>query len=230
MSLPAAKELRARADRFTERAALSGTPRSRFLRDQRRRVMARLLPSLAMVAVATGAAALADLFRSPPVARVVTLTEGATAVVLAILALATTLARRNIIALVSIASAGTVAVVVGWGIVTAVTGGIESPYALAVPLGLTVMLLTVPFPPWNVPALALVAAIVLALVAPSAPPSAYVMFVLVGAGGWTIARTRRRRALLQFRRVERLAAVARRIRNVQEQLVIVEKLEALRVL
>ncbi len=192
--------------------------------------MARLLPSLAMLAVATGAAAVVDLFRNPPIERTVTLTEGATAVVLALFALATTFARKSIVALITIACAGTIALVLGWGIVTSITGGIASPYALAVPLGLTVMLLTVPFPPWNVPVLALASAIVLALVAPSAPPSAYVMFLLLGAGGFTIARTRRRRALLHFRRVERLANAALRIRRVQEQLVMVEKLEALRVL
>jgi len=73
-------------------------------------------------------------------------------------------------------------------------------------------------------------ALATALAAPSAPPSAYVVFLLVGAGGWGIARTRRRRALVSFRRVERLAAAVARMRRVQEQLVLVEKLEALRVL
>jgi signal transduction histidine kinase len=57
-----------------------------------------------------------------------------------------------------------------------------------------------------------------------------VLFALVGAGGYGIARTRRRRALVSFRRVERLAAAVARMRRVQEQLVVVEKLEALRVL
>lgn len=230
MSLPAAKDLRARADRVIERAALRGTPRSRFVREQRRNLVARLLPTLAMVAVASGAAALADLFRDSPYPREVTIAQGLTATVLAALVLGASLGRRSFPALVAIATSATFVLLVGWGVVTRLTGGVTSPYALAVPLGLTVVLLTIPFPPRIVPALALGGAVVTAVSAPGAPPSAFVVFALLGAGGWQIARTRRKRALLTFRRVERLAAAVARIRRVQDQLVVVEKLEALRVL
>ena len=82
VSLAAARELRARADRVTERAALSGTPRSRFLREERRRLSARMLPALGTLAAATGAAAAADVFREPPVPREVLLAQGVTASVL----------------------------------------------------------------------------------------------------------------------------------------------------
>jgi signal transduction histidine kinase len=229
-SLPAAKDLRARADRVIERAALAGTPRRRFLREQRRSLAARLLPTLAMIGVASGAAAVVDLFREPPYPREVTIAQGLTATVLAMLVLGTSLGRRNLAALVGIASAGTLVVVAGWGIVTRLTGGVISPYALAVPLGLTVILLTIPFPPRIAPVLALASAMVMAVSAPGAPPSAFIVFALLGAGGWQIARTRRRRALQSFRRVERLSGAIARIRQVQDQLVVVEKLEALRVL
>src|SRR5262249_34374899 len=107
MSLPALKDLRARADRVIERAALSGTPRSRFFREQRGRLTRRLLPTLAMVAVATGAAAASDLFQSS-VARDVTLAQGVTATILAALALGTRsrVARKSGAALASLAFAG----------------------------------------------------------------------------------------------------------------------------
>ncbi|MDF2695798.1 MAG: sensor histidine kinase, partial [Labilithrix sp.] len=230
MSLPAAKDLRERADRVIAGAALSGTPRRRFLREQRRRVVARLLPTLAIVAVATGAAAVADLFQTPAVSRAVTLAQATSAAVLAGLALACTAARRNHVALMSIAFGGVLVLVLGWGIVTAETGGMKSAYALSVPMGLTVLVMAVPLLPWHVPVLTALAAGVFALAAPGAPPSAFILFALLGGGGVAIARTRRRRALVSFRRVERLAAAVARIRRVQDQLVVVEKLEALRVL
>lgn len=230
VSLPTAKDLRDRANRVGERAALPGTPRSRFLREQRRRVIARLLPVLAMIAVGTGAAALTDLFRDPPVSRWVSLSQGLTATMLAALAIATTFARRSHVALVTIAVIGAAVMAAGWGAVAAFTGGVASPYALAIPLGITVMVTTLPLPPRVVPAVAAMGGLAMGLGCPGAPPSAYVVFLLLGGGGYVIARTRQRRALHTFRKVERLAMAVARIRRVQEQLVMVEKLEALRVL
>ncbi len=231
MSLPAAKDLRERADRVIAGAALRGTPRNRFLREQRRRIVARLLPTLALAAVATGAAAIADLFHAQPVPRTVTLAQGLTATVLAGLALGSTIARRKHVVLMSIAFVGICVLVLGWALVTADTGGIESPYALSVPMGLTVLVIAVPLLPWQVPVLSAIgAAAFAAATMPGAPPSAFVLFALLGGGGFAMARARRRRALLAFRRVERLAGAVARLRRVQDQLVVVEKLEALRVL
>jgi signal transduction histidine kinase len=230
MSLPAAKELRARADRVTERAALSGTPRSRFLREQRKRLFGRLLPALATLAVATGVAALTDLFQTPSLPGTVTLAQGLTATILAVLALGSTIAKRNQAALMAIAFVGSCVLIAGWAVVTAETGGVRSPYALSVPMGLTVLIMAVPMLPWYVPVLAALGAGATLFAAPNAPPVAYVVFVLIGGGGWAIARARRRRALYAFRRVERLASAIARLRRVQDQLVVVEKLEALRVL
>src|SRR3984885_10616195 len=54
--------------------------------------------------------------------------------------------------------------------------------------------------------------------------------IMVALGGVIVVRMRHRFALEQFLRVERLTAAVARMRHVQEQLVVVEKLEALRVL
>lgn len=230
MSLPAAKELRARAVRVHERAALAGRPRDRFLRERRRRVFFRLVPILAMGAVATGVSALADLFRASNASRLVPLAQGITAITLAALALAVLALRKSLAAQLAIGAVGFLVLAVGWAIVTRLTGGIASPYTLAIPLGLTVFAMGVPFPPPVIPALAAASAGAMALSAPGAPPSAYVIFLLLGSAGYAMARARKKEALRAFRRVEKLAAALARMRKVQEQLVVVEKLEALRVL
>jgi signal transduction histidine kinase len=230
MSLPAAKELRERAARVGERAALAGTPRKRFLREQRGRFASRLVPTLALLAVGTGSAAVTDLMHDPPVSRWVSLAEGLTATSIAGLALATLVVRKNFPALIGIAAAASTIVSVGWGAVAALTGGVASPYALAVPLCITTMVVAVPMPPRLVPIVAAVGAAAIAIAAPGAPPSAFVVFAMLGVGGWAIARTRRKRALVVFRRLERMAAAVARVRRMQEELVVVEKLEALRVL
>jgi signal transduction histidine kinase len=227
LSLPAAKDLRERAAKVGERAALAGTPRVRFLRELRNGMLARLLPMLAMIAVATGAAALTNMFAEP---RWLSLAQGLTATVVALLALATTLARRNLVALNAIATAAAAVVAIGWGLVIAFTGGVTSPYALAVPLGITLMVVTIPFPPFLAPIIAAIGVVAVAVTAPGSPTSMYLVLLFVGGGGYLMARTRRKRRLAVFRRIERLAAAVARMRRVQEQLVVVEKLEALRVL
>jgi signal transduction histidine kinase len=213
-----------------ERATLSGTPRQRFLREQRSRFASRLVPTLAMIAVGTGAAALTDLLHDPPVSRWVSLAEGVTATALAALALASSLLRKSYAAVIAIAAIGSAAVSIGWGVVASVTGGVESPYVLALPLCITTIVVTVPLPPWLVPAVAAMGAASAAIAAQGAPPSVYVVFGLLGVGGYLVARARRKRSLVTFRRMERMAAAVARMRRVQEQLVVVEKLEALRVL
>lgn len=230
MSLPAAKDLRARAAQVGRRAARSGRPRERFLREQRRRLVTRLLPVLATIAVATGASAVTDLFHAPMVSRWVTLAQGLTALSVAALALAAIALKRQLGALVVITAASAAIVSIGWGVACAWTGGVTSPYALAVPLSLVTIAVTVPLPPWLVPGVAAIGAGAMAIAAPGAAPSLFVMFGLLAVGGWAIARRRRKSALLSFRRMERLAGAVARLHRVQEELVVVEKLEALRVL
>ena len=132
--------------------------------------------------------------------------------------------------LTTIALVGAAVLSAGWGAVAFLTGGFASPYALAVPLGITVLVVTLPLPPRVAPLVAAMGGVTMLVSCPGAPPSMFLIFVLLGFGGFTIARTRRKRSLLGFRRVERLAGAVARIRRVQEQLVMVEKLEALRVL
>jgi signal transduction histidine kinase len=200
------------------------------LREQRRRIVTRMLPTLAMLAVGTGVAALTDLLRGASASRWVSLAQGLTATVLAALALATTAARRSFVALTAITVVAAAALSGGWGAVAYFTGGLASPYALAVPLGITVMIVTLQIPPRLAPVLALMGGVATAVSCPGAPPSALIVFVLLGVGGYVMAQARRKRSLLSFRRMERLAGAVARIRRVQEQLVMVEKLEALRVL
>jgi signal transduction histidine kinase len=52
----------------------------------------------------------------------------------------------------------------------------------------------------------------------------------VGVGGFIVSQSRHKRSLTVFLRLERLSASVARLRRMQEQLVVVEKLEALRVL
>jgi signal transduction histidine kinase len=96
------------------------------------------------------------------------------------------------------------------------------------------LVLSVPLVPWQPLALAAfgaaATAIALATEGPVAVALSTILFALVGAAGWGMARSRQRRALLSFRRVERFGAAVARLRRVQDQLVVVEKLEALRVL
>lgn len=230
MSLPAAKDLRREAERVVERHKLRGTPRKRFLRNLDARLVARLVPTLVLLAIATGAAAIADLFRTPAVPAFVTFAQGVTATILAALALGASLGRRHHVALYSIALAGTSVTIAGWAVVTIGTGGVHSSYALSIPMAVTVVLIAVPMLPWHAIALASIGAAAFSVAVSQAPPSAFILFLLLGGAGWAMARTRQRRALVAFRRVERLGASVARLRRVQDQLVVVEKLEALRVL
>ncbi len=229
MSLPAAKELRARAERVIANAALRGTPRRRFLHEQRARLLGRLLPTLATFAVAVGGSAVLDLFRAS-VPHGVALAEGITAVVLAALALGSTAAKRSLVALFAIAAGSAIVLVIGLGVVVAETGGARSSFALSSPMALAVLVVALPFLPWHPLVLSAFGALAYSLAVRELSPSVLLLFALVGGAGFVLARVRRERALASFRRVERLAASVARIRRVQEQLVVVEKLEALRVL
>lgn len=232
MSLPAAKDLRARADRVIERAVLGGTPRSRFLREAQRRLVARALPLFGVVALVTGLAAVTDLLRSPPLPVAVTVAQGLTAMALAAVAIAiSTLQRKGTLSqLMPLAIAGALVTILGWSFVTSRTGGVHSPYVHVVPLTLAALLLVIPFLPIHLPAIAGFGGLAFFFAAPGAPLPTFVLFIILGAGSWALARSRRRRGLRAFRRLERLSASVTRIRQVQDQLVVVEKLEALRVL
>lgn len=235
IALAPANALRARADRAANRAAVPrvGTPRARFLYEQRRRVTSRLVPTLAAFALAAGAAALGDLpaaLRGDALARTTALAEGATAILIAALAVTAYLTRARVAVLHAITLAAGLAHVAGFSVVQAATGGARSPYALAVPFGVAILTVLVPLP-WQLALVITVAgALGLGLAAPGAPAAAFVVFAALFAGSVVLARQRRRRDLVAFRRIQRVAASVAKLRRVQDELLVVEKLEAMRVL
>ena len=228
--LPAASALRDRADRMTE-AASKGTPRRRYLAHQRAKLVTRLVPMLALFAVGPGVNALANLvFARPGVTRAAVVAEALVALLLALAALAAPLARKKLDWLVALASASAVVALFGWAFVVRASGGAHSPYLLVLPLGLAVFTGLVPLPPRVTLGIAAFGYASLLFAAYDAPVAAHV-FMLAGLGfGFLTARMRHAHSLRQFLRFERLSAAVKRMRRMQEQLVVVEKLEALRVL
>lgn len=231
-----AKALRARAARAADRAAQPGSPRARFVRDRKRRLAVRLIPTLGVFALAAGAAAVGDvLFPSPDVAlasviRTTSLAESYTAIALAALTLMAAIGRRRVVVLHTVAVLGAIAHIVGWSVVQDATGGARSPYALAAPFGVAMIMVLVPLP-WQLALLVTGAgALATVLAAPSLPLPAFVVFAMLFAGSVVLARQRRRRELGAFRRAQRIAGAVAKLRRMQDELVVVEKLEALRVL
>jgi signal transduction histidine kinase len=230
-TLHAASALRDQADRVTEHNAPKGTPRRRYLAQQRSKLVTRLVPTLALFAIVPGVNAAADLsFHAASVPRPAVVAEALVALVLGCAALAVPLARRKLETLVAVAAGAAVVAFFGWALVVHASGGAASPYLLILPLVLAVFTGLVPLPPRVTLFLGAVSYVALLLAAYDAPIAAHV-FILAGvAAGWASSRTRHAQSLRQFLRVERLSAAVVRMRRVQEQLVVVEKLEALRVL
>jgi signal transduction histidine kinase len=230
-TLPAASVLRDRAEKMGEQLGRKGRPRRRFLNDQRARLARRLLPTVAIYAFVTGVTAVVDVFfRTPPVARTATLGQAFVTILLGGVALAVPIAKRSLVALRWLSIAAGLVLAIGWSGVTRATGGGASEYLLAAPLAIAGMFALLPLPPRIAIALggAVYAGFVLG--APGAQPSVHVLVLSVWAAGYIIERRRHRAAILTFLRVERLSAKVSQLRRMQEQLVVVEKLEALRVL
>jgi signal transduction histidine kinase len=223
--------IRHRADRVGEQVSRKGRPRQRYLHEHCVRLSQRLQPVLATLAAASGAFALLDfLARTPPVARAVTLVETAVTILLGACALSVPIMPRNLVALRALGTGAVAVMVVGWSLIARFTGGAASEYLLAAPLGLIAVVALIPLSPRATLGLGALEYAMIWLATPTAHASAHVLVVAVGIGGYVIERRRQRRSLLSFLRIERLAAAAARIRRMQEQLVVVEKLEALRVL
>jgi signal transduction histidine kinase len=229
ISLPAASELRERAANLGRDLQLEGDPRERFFRAQRAALTSRLLPTFALVAIACGATAVWSGFEEGEAWRSVAMLQGATAVLLGALSIGVVVARRSYVSLVSLELAGGLVLAIGCAYAAAWTGGTRGPYALALPFALSVVLLAAPTYAWV--ALTLLAAGALATLAASGvQPATLTVLTVVAAGTAAFARARRRRTLSAFRKVERLSAALSRVKELQEQLVVVEKLEAMRVL
>lgn len=230
LSLHAANLLRDRYARVVERVGRKGRPRARFLADRHAQTATALVPTLAALAAITGATAGVTLLTEPEAMRSAAIAQACVAIALGGGALGVPLVRKNTPGLLALAG-GTLAIaLLGWGLVARLSGGATSPWLLVVPTVLVVGVGLVPLPP-RVAALVAATGFAALLVADlRAPPWAYLLVATVAAGAWASARTRHRRAIASFLRVERLAANVARMRRMQEQLVLVEKLEALRVL
>jgi signal transduction histidine kinase len=230
LSLHAADLLRDRYARVAERVGRKGRPRARFLAERRARTAAALVPTFAAVAAITGATAAVTLVTEPEALRTAAITEACVAIAVGAAALAVPLARKSTVALLALASAALAAAMLGWGLVAHLSGGASSPWLLVVPTVMVVGVGLVPLPPRVAAALAATGYLALLVASPWSPPWAHLLVAAVAAGAWASARTRHRRAIASFLRVERLAANVARLRRMQDQLVLVEKLEALRVL
>jgi signal transduction histidine kinase len=231
LALPAASALRDRADRMSEQAGRGARPRRRFLAAQRSRLAARARPTLALVATISGLVAVLELAgagsgspRAVPFAQIVV------AVLVGTCAVVVPLARKSLAALVTLSAAAAVATLAGWAEVVRASGGDMSPYVIVVPLALVAFVALLPLP-WPVAAGIGAAGYAAFLYGTDRLPiSTHVIMIMVACGGVIVVRMRHRFSLEQFLRVERLSAAVSRMRRVQEQLVVVEKLEALRVL
>jgi signal transduction histidine kinase len=214
-----------------EQLGRTGRPRRRYLSEQRGRLAMRLVPTLGVLALMSGFAAMSDLLlRSPPVSRLASVGEAFVTILLAGLALGVPMARANFVWLRTLAASAVVVMICGWSFVVATTGKAESEYLLAAPLATIAFFALIPMPSRVALGLGVVDYAAFVLAAPRADVSVHLQVIAIAAAGWVIESTRHRRDLRNFLRVERLGAAVARLRRMQEQLVVVEKLEALRVL
>jgi signal transduction histidine kinase len=231
LSLHAAHLLRDRAAGVAERVGRKGRPRERFLAEQRARLAAWSLPTLATIAVLSGALAAITLVSDDPQgAREAAIVEALVAMIAGASAIVVPLVRRRNDALVAIVVAGCVLSILGWALAARLTGGATSPYLLVVPLCQVIVACIVPLPYKLARWIAGVGYVGLLLAAPRAPLMAHFLVLSLAIGGAWVARGRHRMILRAFMRVERANGALKRLRRMQDQLVVVEKLEALRVL
>ncbi|WP_394822579.1 sensor histidine kinase [Pendulispora albinea] len=234
LSLQTSRALRDRADRVvdrvTEQAGRTGRSRRRYFAEQGSKLAGRLLPTAAAIGALTGVVTILDLFaREPPA--LATVAGAGVAMGLGVCALLVpSMHRRGVDALLAVSIAASCITMLGWGLIARATGGPESPYLMIIALVGFAIAATVPLPPWIAVVNASASYVGLWVATGSAPLHAHVTLVMSGIGGVVLARSRHHVSLATFRRIERLSAAVSRMRRVQEQLVVVEKLEALRVL
>jgi signal transduction histidine kinase len=234
LSLHAARLLHDRAARVGDRVGRRGRPRARFLAEQRARLAGWLLPTLATIAALTGALAIVELASqsrgAADGARTAMLLQAVVAIVVGASSMAIPFAKKTTNALVSLAAGACCAALLGWGFIAHASGGDDSRYKLVIPLVLVVCLGVVPLPPRVAGGVGACGYIALLVASPRVPVLLHLLVVSIAIGGVFIARARHKQILRAFVRIERLSAAVKRMRRVQEQLVVVEKLEALRVL
>jgi signal transduction histidine kinase len=230
LSIHAAHLLRDRYARVAERVGRKGRPRARFLAEQRSRIASTLVLALAAIAALSGATAALTLISEPGDLRAAAIAQACVAILIGGAALAVPVARRNARALYGLTAGSLVAVELGWGLIARLSGGAHSPWLLVVPAGILVGVGLVPLPPRIALTLSVAGYLALLVADPLSPVRVHLFVLMVAAGAYSTARTRHRRALASFLRVERLAANVARLKRMQDQLVLAEKLEALRVL
>lgn len=232
LALPAASALRDQADRVSIQAGRGTRPRRRFMAAQRVRLANRLLPTLALVAAVTGAVALADIVGAGAPTRT---NVASIALVFVSIALggASALAyalRGSAPALVATAAVSACLALTGWAIAIRETGAGASPYGLVLPLVLIAFVALLPLPSSLAAGIGGWGYLAFVYATHPVPLSVHLVMGSVSAGGVVVVWLRHRLTLRNFLRTERLTAAVARMRHVQEQLVVVEKLEALRVL
>jgi signal transduction histidine kinase len=230
LSLHAAHLLRERYARAAERVRRKGRPRLRFLDAQRAHLASSLVAVLAALAATTGATAGLTLVSETTTRRTAAVLQAGVAIAVGAGALLVPLARKRPRALLVLASGALGVAAIGWGLVARSSGGAASPWLLVAPLGVTAGVGLVALPPRAAASLALAGYVALLVASPRSPPWAHALAGAAALGAWLAARDRHRRALASFLRAERLAAGVARLRRMQDDLVLVEKLEALRVL
>jgi signal transduction histidine kinase len=232
LALPAASALRDQAERVSIQAGRGTRPRRRFLAAQKARLASRLLPTLALIAALTGMIAMLDVVglgvatrsSTEPIALVgVSLLVGIASVLVSYFS-------GSFAALVTIAAVGSGVAMTGWAVAVRDTGGGASPYALVVPLALVTLVTILPLPPRIAALVGVWGYAAFFYGTHPMPLSIHVLVLGIAFAGVIVVRMRHRLALRHFLRTERLTAAVARMRHVQEQLVVVEKLEALRVL
>ncbi len=230
-SLPPPAALREEAQRVGERGKRKGRPRRRFMAEREHALSRTLVPIAGVVAAASTGVALLDVGTSsfPPSATAVAI-EVVLAVGLAIVAAFAHVLRANFKALVTLAIAGGVIATFGWGAACHETGGSASPFLLLAPLFAAAFTHVVPIPPRAAIAIGACGVVSIAIAGPLSPPYAYLLASVAAITGVVVARGRQTQAVHSFLRTERLSAALARMQRVHEQLVVVEKLEALRVL
>ncbi|WP_394847736.1 HAMP domain-containing histidine kinase [Pendulispora brunnea] len=229
LSLQPPSALRKRADHVNEKSGRTGRSRRRYFAEQRLKLAGRLLPTAAAIGALTGILTVLDLYLGDPPA-MATIAGAAVAIFVGLCTLVVPrMVHRRVEALLGVAIAVSCVTMLGWGLIARATGGPESHYVMIIALAGFAMAATVPLPP-GIALINACASYAGLWVAGEPPLYAHVTLFMSGVAGVVLAQSRHRVSIATFRRIERLSAAVSRMRRVQEQLVVVEKLEALRVL
>jgi signal transduction histidine kinase len=230
-ALPAASALRDRADRVSEQAGRRARPRKRYLQRQRSLLAAQILPTLAILAALTGGVAICDFVGwGVPGPRSAIIVLAFVAILVGVCAMSVPFARKSYAALVAVTTAGAAIALLGWALAVRLSGSAASPYVLVIALILVVFVSQLRIPPRVGLGIGVCGYASLWIEAPTAPIVGHLLILAIAITGYYLARKRQEYSLQNFLRIERLSAAVVRMRRVQEQLVLVEKLEALRVL